>query len=179
MTDVCFSGGAVGADTLFGELAAKAGHHVCHYHFNPKFKNRPNFKILTETELGFAAKYLLRANKTLKRRVPHPDEFAYNLLARNYYQVRDTTCVYAVGTLWDGKIQGGTAWAIQMFIDCTMDPTVFFFDQMGRGWLSYDKMEDQWCSILQPAHPHGYYTGIGTRGINEEGEKAIRKLFTS
>lgn len=149
-------------------------------HFDPNYRNREDFHILTDTELEYSRKYLVWANKTLNRNVPKFELNTYKLLARNYYQIRDSNMVYAVSALINNKVDGGSAWAVQMFINSNMDPKVYLFDQNGRGWLSYEKDTDSWISIEKPPRPHGRYTGIGNRieKLQDSGKEAIIGLYS-
>src|SRR4051812_27476324 len=110
---VCYSGGAEGADTLFGEFAEAAGHAVIHYHFRSNKAKLKHHKILSEFYLLQADPYLQDANKYIRRKYPTRTVDVDNLLRRNYWQIFDSTKIYAVTTLADRGIPlGGTAWAI-------------------------------------------------------------------
>lgn len=174
MSNVCFSGGAVGSDTAFYLAARAAGHKVVQYHFDERNSGKPGFHILSDRQLEAARSFLKKANETLGRTVPK-DGYVYNLLARNWYQVRDSNRVFAVGRISDGNILGGTAWAVQMFIDSNLSPSVFFFDQYAETWFQWEN--SGWMETKSVPRPGGYYTGIGTRDLNEAGEEAIRALY--
>lgn len=180
----CFSGGAKGADYLFGRCAEKVGHTVIHYSFEGhKAFAKTNLVVLTDDELREADPYLKMANKQLKRSFPARYDDTNNLLRRNYWQVKNTHQVYAVAPLDEqGKILGGTAWAVQMAIN--MSVPVYVFDLNTNEWYSYDFELNRWLACtgwrkLAPAanFPGRKYTGIGSRDLTPQGERAILDLY--
>lgn len=176
------SGGADGADTLFGQEAKKVGHDVRHYTFGKYYRNSlhdsASVMILTDEQLKEADPALKRANETLHRRFPTHDPKVDNLLRRNYWQIKTTEAVYAVAPLEAGKyIIGGTAWAVQMAIDRKVKP-IYLFNLVDNKWYFWAK--DHWFQ-LNPlnliAEHWDRYTGIGSRQLTPEGKEAIRKLY--
>ncbi len=96
MTSICNSGGAEGADSLFGKCAHEIDHVVRHYAF-PGMKSTCSKLIVLEIdELLEADQYIELANETLHRRFPSNNPYINNLLRRNYWQIRDTRAVFAV-----------------------------------------------------------------------------------
>lgn len=181
MISVCFSGGAIGADTCWHNAAAKAGHSPVHYSFDG---HKINVKsegtiILSADELKKADPALKTANKTLGRKIPFRT-YVRNLLRRNFYQIEMSSAVYVIDKIKDGKISGGAAWASQMFVDRNFsfsdDVPLYVFDQDKNQWFQYNKFAG-FNPIVSPPVPSGMYTGIGTRDINANGEQAISKLF--
>jgi hypothetical protein len=175
--NICMSGGAEGADLQWGMCAGKAGHQVLHWTFRRHRTNAPveECVCLTPEHLREADPFLLEANKTLKRRIPFDKPYVANLLRRDYYQVRWSHRVYAVSTfVRGGKIKGGTAWAVQMFLDRLPDGELYVFDQATDRWLAW---REAWAEIDQPPLPTGIWAGIGSRDLKPNGKQAIRKLF--
>ncbi len=139
--NLCLSGGAKGADATWGEEASKIGHQVIHWSFEGhKSHGNPDHTIKLDDEtLKEADIRLDEANLSLKRRVPYGKPWIANLLRRNWFQIKYATTVYAVGTLNENAtmydylhiqskhdplsksdhlgIDGGTAWACQMYLD--------------------------------------------------------------
>ena len=170
------SGGADGADTVFAALGRKVGHQVQIY----TVRNCPSLET--------AKPHVLRANQTLNRCYPTTKPYLNALLERNYFQIADTEAVYAVGLLGkNGKIQGGTTWACQMFYDSynTSKP-LYFFDMNTNRWyllinnpnLDGLNFTDRWTPV-QPPSPNNYtrYTGIGSRKLETNGRQAIFGLY--
>lgn len=178
---MCLSGGASGSDRMFGDAAAAAGHDVCHFIFPGHGSKAPKSQhvVLTQAVLNEADEALIRANGTLKRIFPTGKLYVDNLLRRNFWQQRDTGSIYAIaGIAPNGTLFGGTAWAVQMFIDrhdggaCP----VYVFDQERDGWFTWNG--STWVRLNLPPQPWGVYTGIGTRTVLDNGRAAIAELFT-
>lgn len=183
--NVCFSGGAIGADHEFTLAARKAGHKVINYSFTGH-KSRDEVVILNAFRLIQADPYLCEANSYIKRRYPTMSDHTNNLLRRNYYQIVDTKRIYAVASLGErGVPAGGTAWAVVMGIIRKV-PEIYLFDQEKQIWLQFGCINKdrsfQWYgeSLLSPVHlpkPIGLYTGIGSRDLSEVGKLAIHSLY--
>lgn len=174
--NICFSGGAKGADLLWGQMARNAGHAVIHWSF-AKHKTRASDEeiyILNETELEEADEFLEEANKILKRKLPYSKPWIINLLRRNYYQVKWSRSIYGVGYfLSDGEISGGTAWAFALAKILKIED-MYFFDQELENWFLLNEI---WRACKEIPKPTGQWTGIGTRNLNESGKLAIKSIF--
>lgn len=176
---ICLSGGAVGWDMQWGMCAGMLGHMVVHWSFKGHRTKCPPSEVaeLTPDQLLEADPYLHRANKTLMRTFPPKSPHATNLLRRNWYQVRDADSVYA-GSEFDerGLVVGGTAWAVQMFIDRHNSEacSCYVFDQINGKWF---KWEGRWEPIQSPPVPTGIWAGIGSRTLLPAGKQAIRTLL--
>lgn len=169
------SGGARGADYVFGLLAEEHKHSVVHWSFEGhRFIQdaKKHIVILKEEELALAKPFLISANKSIKR---YNANLNNPLLQRSWYQIKDSECVYAIGIFENNKsimnIKGGTAWACQMAAD--MNKPVYFFEQTVNCWFLWS---NSWIKI-QPPSPAGIYAGIGTREINDDGINAIINLY--
>lgn len=186
--DILLSGGAAGADTVFSEHAEKVGHTVVNWSFSGhKSKMIDSVYKLTVEHLEQANSPLIRANRSLLRSYPTKSEKTNNLLRRNFYQVRWSESVYAVSTFNDDssmlKIDGGTAWACQMYADRFLfdqEPfdlcKMYFFDQNSQQWYQWRKI---WSKIDRPPAPSRVYAGIGTRNLNSAGRLAIANLYNT
>lgn len=180
------SGGANGADLQWGMNAGKNGHSVIHWSFTEHNTEAPDNEVyrLTDQQLKETEEYLKKANETLKRKIPYSKPYMYKLLCRNYFQVFSSNYLYAV-TSFDknNMVQGGTAWAVQMFIDNNKpNDNLFIFDQENNTWnkwvgfkinkpvfLNIDENE-----VLKPSK---IWTGIGSRNLMDTGKNAIRNLL--
>ncbi len=163
----------MGADTEWGLAALAAAHEVIHFSFaGHRPTDRKNSYEMTQQELDAADPFLRKASKTLKRNYPPRDMFVKNLLQRNYYQIRDSERLYAVATIKNGLVEGGTGWAVQMFIDRQIGDC-FVYDQKVKQWYQW---RSGWVEC-EPYKPYGYWTGIGTRHINQSGKDAIKILL--
>lgn len=165
-TYVNHSGGAIGSDTMWGEIGEEYGVVSNHYYHGTK---TPNGNIeITEEQFERGKQHVYKANETLHRR---PDKYM-NLLARNWIQVENSDAVFAIGQLKNNVVDGGTGWAVQMAID--VNKPVYVFDQERNKW--YTKVDEDWIEINTPTLTPNF-AGIGTRNINQNGIKAIRDVY--
>ena len=179
------SGGASGADTVFQEMAERAGMNVKAHSFRGHAAGNKRRVEHTPEELKEANEHLKRANKTLKRKFPAGSAYVNNLLRRNYYQIKDVDQVIAVGRIdrFTGQVEGGTAWATQMAIDMG-GKRVYVFDMNTNHWNVWDGA--QWVDMVDgvgggsfPSAPSlsDSFAGIGSRNLSDEGKEAIENLY--
>ena len=163
--------------------AGRDGQSVIHWSFENHDSQAPaqEIVILTEEQLMVADDFLKKASKSLNR--PFKDWFSHktkSLLRRNYYQIAWSSSLYAVSTIKNGKVQGGTGWAVQMFLDrfeqeAQFNPIpAYVYDQETQRWYQWCK---EWKPIDQPPKPSGLWAGIGSRKLTDSGKWAIRSLF--
>lgn len=175
---ICLSGGAEGADLQWGMCAGMAGHSVFHYSFFGHRSNAPDAEtiVLTESQLNESQESVKKAAVWLSKHPPKKFP-AKQLIARNFFQVRETERVYAITDIVDGIPTGGTAWAIGMYLLRTDLETkeCYVYDQTQSQWFSYS--DTVWVPIDSPPEPHGIWAGIGTRDLKKNGKDAIRSLL--
>ena len=178
LENICLSGGAEGADLAWGSAATEANHSVVHFTFKSHRTNAPKEQIclLDDGFLRAADPACHKANETLKRHFPPRSPFAANLLRRNWYQIKDSTACYAISTIKNGVVQGGTSWATAMFIDKYDQATCpcYVFCQEAVHWFEWT---GEWTPIYEPPIPTGVYTGIGSRNLTMVGSLAINILM--
>jgi len=170
------SGGAYGSDMFWQKLGAKFGVRVKVFSFADHGGRNSARVVLTDEQLKQADEFLHKANITLKRHFPTSKSFVNNLLRRNWYQVKDTNGVFAVGRLSSSRstVEGGTGWAVQMAVD-TKKP-VYVFDIMSSSWKRFDYGKKKFLTCKVPRLTLNF-TGIGTRSLPENGKAAIDKIF--
>jgi hypothetical protein len=180
--NVCFSGGAAGADRLFGLWAAENGHEEIHFSFEKhKVHVREETVIQLPTDLltcKEVREQLRKANRTLERSVPRFG-YVYNLLARNSYQISSTDRVYTIGKLISpSQLDGGTAWAVQMYLDRDdNDKEIYHYDIVDNKVYQYCNQTKQFIEVDSVPKPHGKWTGIGTRRATEQQMKQFIEKF--
>lgn len=178
---IIHSGGADGADKLFGDIGTDLGFKVYHHSFKDHKILGKGIRVEhTDEELYKANKYLYEANKILGRRFPASSNFVNNLLRRNYYQVKDSDSIIAIASLEnETKVKGGTGWAVAMAV--FMDKDVFVFDDGQTNlWYQYMFSLDQFISIdHKPYIKNQIIAGIGTRDISEAGKNAIIEVLNA
>lgn len=166
--DVCYSGGAAGADRLFGLWASLNDHDEIHFSFKNHKYSVPDNTILELpqsilSDLSVQEK-LNKANTKLKRKVPKNGSYVYNLLARNAFQVIITERVYCLAKIVaPDQIDGGTAWATQMYIDSCENPELYVYNILDNKPYIYDCSTKTYREVYEVPTPHGKWTGIGSR----------------
>jgi len=201
------SGGADGADLTWEVEGAKYGVETIAYSFHNHFTRSKNQKILMINELNEGFKHIKIASKSIGRPVDKLSNYARDLLARNWFQVKNSDAIFAVGSFQKPKrenensaysmqevidsnklITGGTDWAVQMAID--NKKPVYFFDQE-ETHIWYDCLYDLKCgnsSYVFVGRKPGFtadlipkltenFAGIGSREINKFGIKAIKDIL--
>lgn len=174
---ILLSGGAKGADSLWGECATNTSHDVIHFTFERSNHAIPKGQeyVLSKSQLKYAEQFIIKANKSLHRKWPVSNPHVANLLLRNYYQIMDSESLYAISEFDNyGQVKGGTAWAVQMMIDQHPDCPTWVFDQKTSQWHVW---KQRWMPINNPPRPSGIYTGIGSRVLLPSGERAIKALY--
>ncbi len=176
--DVCVSGGAKGSDCEWVRIATDRGQEAIHFTFNNhSYKgHRPEYRVDVPLDyLELAIPKLKVANQTLRRKIPAPG-YVRNLLCRNWYQVQHSMSVYAIANITYGQVEGGTAWATQMFIDRNLrDGHVYVLDKKTLKWFEFKHQE--WCEIDKPPRPSGVWAGIGSREITPQIIRMMEALW--
>lgn len=178
MDNICLSGGAKGADLLWGYLSGLNGYTVIHWSFDGHQSLAPESELcrlgkeyLESQEVSDIIKI---AAKKLKKNVPYKP-FVRKLIQRNYYQIRDSSKWYGVGYLENAIIQGGTAWSFEMMKELHPDSEKWFYDQTTEKWYGYT---DSWIELSEdPPKPIGIFTGVGTRELVITGKEALKRLM--
>ena len=118
----------------------------------------------------------LIANKTIKRYPQGQARYIQNLLSRNWYQVKNSEAIFAIGKFLDEKrVSGGTGWAVQMGID--NKKPVFFFDQPRGEWNVYSNDNQRFLTIEYIPKLTENFAGVGTRELDDNGIKAIQEIL--
>lgn len=182
--NVCYSGGARGADRLFGLYAAGINHTVIHFSFeNHKHAVDEKDIIRVSSSLLSSPDVLSKLKNTsrvLQRKVPYVGSYVYNLLARNYYQIINTDRVYTIGKLISPtQLDGGTAWAVQMYIDSSNEAEIYHFDRGDKNTYKYNNISGEFEEVDFVPTPHGKWTGIGSRDATENDMELFKQRFTN
>lgn len=183
---VCFSGGANGADYIWGEVSKLHGYRPVHFGF-PGHRTRARLEesvLLDDEQLRYANRACSVAARSLRRSWPPENALTRKLLQRNFWQIQRTEAVYAVGW-WrakeDGLIAGGTSWAVQMYLDRRLPdvavPVYFFTQEEGQWYTKPSGPNAPWVEIEKPPPPPNAFTGIGSRRLNDRGTRAIVEAF--
>lgn len=165
---VLYSGGAYGADQIFGVLAHKYGVGK-QFHIRPVGNERIHKSL---SKLGLEP--LVAQSDNLFKAVDKIDELlgiklklgtGANLLARNYYQVSNSKSVLAVAYLTGDfkSVSGGTRMAVDLSIALKLP--VYVLDVCSEAWYSYNYEANQFQLYEGIPTLTRKFTGVGTRDI--------------
>ena len=203
--NVCFSGGAAGADYEFTDMSFRKGHTPRIMSFEGHNLSLPVYipcnavVVHTDAVLRQASDVLERARLRMNRPAATTRTTRCYLL-RDTFQVKDADSVYAVGYRqqvdstdpYAVNIEGGTAYACQCFVDKKLDQgcgltkdtpeaiPLYFFDQTREIWRQafLDRQHLSWQDLEDnPPKPSGWYAGIGSRQLLDVGRMAIQTLY--
>jgi hypothetical protein len=176
MNYTCHSGGCPGSDMEWENEGNKYGVKTIAYSFYNHVQEGKNRKILTVEELNEGFEHVKIASKGIKRNPNCRYPYVRNLLCRNWFQVKNSEAIFAVGMFIDCKtVKGGTGWAVQMAID--NKKPVFVFDQINNEWNEFNYQSNQFERLDSIPKLTENFAGIGTREINENGKIAIRMIY--
>lgn len=173
---ICHSGGCPGADMEWEQEGEKYGVKTVAYSFYNHIQKGKYPKVLTVDELREGFEHVMIANQTLKRSPETQSTYAKNLLSRNWFQVKNSDAIFAIGKFSNqGKVEGGTGWAVQMAIDSKKE--IFVFNQIQNIWSKFNHTQSKFDNILYVPTLTPNFAGIGTRDINYNGIKAIKDIY--
>ena len=176
MSHICFSGGATGSDLLWSFESIKKGYKVIDFSFEGHTTKSENRYILSTNHLKEGYEHIKIANNTLNRNVTNISSYVKNLISRDWFQVKKSEAIFAIGILQTEKtVLGGTGWAVQLAID--NHKPVYLFEQNVNQWHYFDYESNAFEIYEGIPKLTEKFAGIGTRNINENGMNAIISLF--
>ena len=196
------TGGAVGADTLAEKLAKDHG-------MNVMLKLCPHQPQVSEDRPALSRQFLEEAKPYVKiaadrlQRQPSINPFVRDLLAHNYYIMKDAAVLFAYAEFEDDAlttVKGGSGMTVQMFVDHNrLDPTkwkrVFVYDERRDKWFELERFceyieeyDESWTEALGDfrsiecvnVNAPLLYTSsavVGSRTLGWEGQKMMRRQF--
>ncbi len=174
---ILFSGGAAGAEAEFGACAERHGIEEVNFTFDGHTMARQRgVRALNHEELQAGDVSLEYVSRLMNRR--YTDSPAIRkVLQTLWYQVNNGQEIYVIGVILDdGTVRGGTGWGAEFAKLC--NKPLFVFDQEKDGWFQWTS--DKWDRLTAtPKITHPHFTGTGTRGLAENGRRAIEDLFTT
>lgn len=172
----CHTGGAEGADVFWEKLSIEYGISVKAYSYKTSYHTSPNKVEISDEEYKDGIIAVKKANVVLKRKFY---EKYYNLLSRNWQQVKNSDIILAVGFISQDSlyVEGGTGWAIQMAIDNSKE--IFVFNQKDNKWYKWSVIYKKFRLCNSKVFiTSKNFAGIGTRKLSIEGKNAIKSVFT-
>ena len=184
MSTLIFSGGATGADDLWVQCAS---HHGCDieimsFEGHERTVRFPcTVREISSDDLHSVVDTVLLTGTALKRFIDMRPS-VYNLIARNYFIVRDAEVVFAVGYLNQKTglgIDGGTAWGCEYFTQMRgSEARIYFFDMCTATWMVLQHGES-WvpCDAVPSPLSFKRVALIGSRELTESGKIAIQGVW--
>lgn len=188
---VLHSGGANGADTVWGQIGEEFGipdtpDRQMHY-YNAEKTPKGNVQISREDykEGRHKVAQAAKANWGYKY-----DTMKDDRLIRNWAQVKYSDAIFAIGHIakkgepvfpnkpnderraLHSVVQGGTGYAVEMAIQA--GKPVYIYDQERKKW--FKNIDGKWLKSDIPTLTPSF-AGIGTRNINQDGIQAIRDVY--
>jgi len=179
MSYTCHSGGCPGADMFWEDEGNKYGVNTIAYSFWGHTQYGKNRQILEREQLDEGFEAVKLAAKSIGRSPMVKWPYVKNLLCRNWFQVKNSDAVFAIGKFLGTEnrlVSGGTGWAVQMAID--NNKPVYLFDQICGNWNRYDytTRRFEWTFDEIPKLTQNF-AGVGTRELQENGKEAIRQIY--
>jgi len=167
-----YSGGAVGSDTEWANIAKQYGIKVKEYLVSDFDKLPQEWKDRLDAEYKYVVNILGRKELPI-------DSYSGKLVRRDMMQADKADAVFAIARIGEsGEVLGGTAYAVTRA------------EQRGIPVYLYDQNDEKWLySVYEDGKIQGYleFNGIptlttnaaviGTREINESGKQAIKDVF--
>ena len=178
-----YSGGAIGSDTEWANVAKQYG-------IGRTINYRPEtLSILTTEQIQEVETQYTAAANRLGRKILDANSYAGKLVRRDYLQAKAADEIFAIGHILSHgsknskgytvnsvipSVDGGTGYAVQMAID--LHKPVHVYDQIYKQWYKFDYNDNTFVAEDTPTLTPNF-AGIGTREITEYGKKAIRDIF--
>lgn len=189
MNYTCHSGGAIGSDSEFEKISIKYGVKVNAYSFEEHTTNSKNQIILTDDEIAIGWEKAQKAAKSLKRNTHNLSPYVKKLLARDWFQVKNSSAIFAVGYILDpGEqgtripnktnsqvVDGGTGYCCMMAIQ--HKKLVYVFNQKDNRWYKWEYNQFREIDYIPKLTEN--FAGVGTRELSYDGENAIEELYSS
>lgn len=161
-----YSGGAVGSDTEWGNVAQKYGFNITHYTVN-------DYDKLSRDDKESIEKQYKEVVERLQRKQLSSDSYSGKLVRRDMLQANSADSILAIGRLGkNGHVDGGTAYATERGI--IRGIPVYLFDQNDNHWKTYNG--EKFVDCEQPSLTQ-HAALIGTRQITDDGKRAIQNVF--
>ena len=168
-----FSGGTMGTEAFFGEIAASVGIREVNFTFEGHEQKRTIGRtLLNDKELTIGSTSLSYVSNVLNRNWKRTDNLQ-KVVQVLWHIVSHSDQVFVVGTIQpDGTVHGGTGWSVELAK--RWYKPIWVFDQSQSAWFHWDGQ------VWEPSLPtitSRNIAGSGTRFLNHEGKEAIRDLF--
>lgn len=169
-----YSSGAKGAETCFGELAAKHGLAEINFTFPGHRANRTVHAVeLSEREMEAGNVSMEDVSRRLSRTYSTEGTLIRKILQTLWHVVSQTQKVFVVGFIQpDDTVTGGTGWSVELARMWGKD--LWVYDCERNGWFTWT--DGAWVAGV-PVIDAYHVAGTGTRKMTPEAEQALAELF--
>ena len=168
------SGGAQGAEALFGQCAEQWNLEEINFSFDGHEPVRTKGLVkLSSSDLAQGEVSDAYLSAQMHRSYPSTPLFR-KVLQSIWHQVSTAGEVFVVGSIMpDTTVRGGTGWSAELAKHWRKP--VHVFDQEKTLWFIW--RDGAWAEEAPPVISRTRFTGTGTRFLNEQGRAAIMSLF--
>ncbi len=169
-----YSGGAMGAEAYFGEIAERWKVAETNFTFDGHNQKRTaNRRVLSDRELAAGAVSLVYVSHRLHRHW-EKTPLLRKVLQVLWHVVSHADQIFVIGVIQpDGTVHGGTGWSVELAR--RWSKPVWVFDQDKESWFIWDG--STWRKGT-PVIESTRFAGTGTRFLSDSGRAAIDDLFT-
>jgi len=168
-----YSGGAVGAEAVFGELSEAWDVKEVNFTFegHQQLRERGRY-VLSSHEMSAGDVSLLYVSRRLNRTFSE-GTMIRRVLQSLWHQVSRAQQVFVVGEIQDdGTVKGGTGWSVELAR--MWHKNLWVFDQNKQAWFRWTG-EDWNRGVPVIESPH--FCGTGSRTVKDETRVALRGLY--
>jgi len=168
-----YSGGASGAEAIFGELAEAWDVKEVNFTFegHQQLRERGRY-VLSSHEMSAGDVSLLYVSRRLNRTFSE-GTMIRRVLQSLWHQVSRAQQVFVVGEIQDdGTVKGGTGWSVELAR--MWHKNLWVFDQNKQAWFRWTG-EDWNRGVPVIESPH--FCGTGSRSVKDETKVALRGLY--
>ncbi len=168
-----YSGGLMGSESFFGEMAEKWGVKEVNFTFDGRRMDRSrNAVILGDEELK-RGDISMELVSRMTGRTYYESEKIRKILQTIFHMVNSGHQVFVVGTIQEDKtVKGGTGWAVELAK--IFNRPVSVYGQVRKQWYTWK--DGDW-QVDTPRIEHETFVGSGTRNLSDDGRRAIEQLF--
>ena len=170
-----YSGGAIGAESCFGENAEKYGLNEVNFSFEGHETGRTRgIRILSDAELKQGDVSQSYVSSLMHRTYPNTVTLK-KVLQAIWFQINSSQEIFVIGVINEDKtVKGGTGWGAEFAKLC--NKSLFVFDQEKDSWFKWENTD--WVAFPEPKITKSDFAGTGTRLLKDNGKKAIEELFS-
>ncbi len=168
-----YTSGHKGTEEYFGICSEKWKMNEVTFNFKDhEIVRERGLKILSDEELSLGNISLAIVNKHMERTFAQTDTMR-KIFQTIFHVINNGYQLFAVGWLLSNNtIRGGTGWGVELAK--LFNRPIHVYDLERREWITWENNE--WITD-EPKICHKTIAVTGTRNLDDDGKKAIDKLF--